>query len=400
VNLHSVVNGLVYKSVDELVPILETIEARLLPRIPTTGTIVFTSEDHGLKHLRIVSLLAGLIAGEEDSDVLTAMVAGYLHDCQRTDEWSDELHGSRSDVAALKLIRDVIPQWRTTSEEYLDGKGIADAIQHHNNWRGYTASEAISGGLITNLHPAAELWDADRISLLRLDYTIDTQLLSTAYARRLVGAEEHYALYEYVEQIVDGMNRPEENPRAAKDPYERVMARLDTSDPNACWIWPGPITGYEDYKYPIVWETTQKGYKRRIVTRLIWERFKGVIPKGMVITLACGNTLCCNLSHFKLVHLSSLGVPFGEGKYRCKFGEEHGIHKLSTQDISGIRKLHSEGVSINDLADYYGITARHIAYIVKYRSRVVPGEFPNLEKEYEALCDELGVIHRYKKQGD
>jgi len=145
----------------------------------------YPSDLHGLPHLREVSLLAGFLADAEGQDVERAMVAGFLHDCERRDDGADPRHGERSATKACLLAPRLFP--------YLDAAAIARAIKLH------------AGGITTQDDPDAVLWDADRLTLVRLGYRVDPRRLSTSCAKRLVKVGAVDVLREHAAAAVQGV---------------------------------------------------------------------------------------------------------------------------------------------------------------------------------------------------
>jgi uncharacterized protein len=126
---------------------------------------VFDSELHGLSHLRQVSVLAGQIAAEIGADVESAMVAGFLHDCGRVNDNGGNQHAIDSAELARPVLQRHFP--------HLDASRICDAIARH------------ADGEVTADPLAGALWDADRLTLVRLGHRIREELLSTSAGRRL-----------------------------------------------------------------------------------------------------------------------------------------------------------------------------------------------------------------------
>lgn len=139
---------------------LAKIESRVAGRIR-----YYDSALHGLGHLREVALLAGRIAAESDADVETAMVAGFLHDCARVDDGGGNWHAIASAELARPLLEQCFPR--------LDAEKICYAIAAHAD--GGTTTDPLVGAL----------WDADRLTLIRLMRPVSLSLLSTAAGRSL-----------------------------------------------------------------------------------------------------------------------------------------------------------------------------------------------------------------------
>lgn len=125
----------------------------------------YDSDLHGLGHLREVALLAGRIAVEAGADVEAAMVAGFLHDCGRMDDGGGRRHAVDSAALARPILAACFP--------HLDAGRICEAIERHPD------------GEVTDDPLIGAIWDADRLTLVRLGYDIREDRLSTAAGRRL-----------------------------------------------------------------------------------------------------------------------------------------------------------------------------------------------------------------------
>ncbi len=125
----------------------------------------YLSNLHGLQHLREVAYLAGRIALEMGTDIESAMVAGFLHDCARVDDLGGNEHAHDSAKMARPIIKEEFP--------LLDADAICDAIYRHAD--GETSTDPLAGAL----------WDADRLTLQRLGHNVRTKLLSTEPGKKM-----------------------------------------------------------------------------------------------------------------------------------------------------------------------------------------------------------------------
>ncbi|HUT57746.1 MAG TPA: HD domain-containing protein [Phycisphaerae bacterium] len=144
--------------------LLQEIEAKCATRLR-----YYPSELHGLNHLKEVALLAGRIAAEMDEDVEAAMVAGFLHDCARTDDGVGTRHARDSAKLARPVLKECFP--------HLDAERICCAIERH------------ADGKVTEDPLAGALWDADRLTLPRLGYEVCVELMSTEAGRRMASRQ-------------------------------------------------------------------------------------------------------------------------------------------------------------------------------------------------------------------
>lgn len=84
-----------------------------------------------------------------------------------------------------------------------------------------------------------------------------------------------------------------------------------------CWLWHGATntkTGYGHFSFHS---------RTTLAHRVAWELTNGPIPRGLVIIRTCGNRLCCNPEHMRVVTYSeqrrlSKTTPRGESHWERK----------------------------------------------------------------------------------
>lgn len=77
---------------------------------------------------------------------------------------------------------------------------------------------------------------------------------------------------------------------------ERVLRRVDSSDPEACWTWTGASV---PHGYGVT--GNNQGTGNAYVHRIVYEALVGDIPKGFHIDHLCRNRACCNPHHLEAV---------------------------------------------------------------------------------------------------
>jgi hypothetical protein len=111
---------------------------------------------------------------------------------------------------------------------------------------------------------------------------------------------------------------------------ERLMRRIDMTDPDACWIWPGANNGIGSGYGTISIDAPANG--RRTYTHIaMWVHFNGPVPDGHELDHLCKVTLCCNPRHLEAVtHAENLrrADTFDLGAYwsaktHCPWGHEY-----------------------------------------------------------------------------
>ena len=140
---------------------------------------------------------------------------------------------------------------------------------------------------------------------------------------------------------------------------ERFWSRVDSSDPDGCWLWAAGAFegGYGAMVY---------GGKLCKASRIAWELTNGPIPDGLWVLHRCDNPPCCNPAHL------FIGTPrdnthdaLRKGRWCRTPGEARWSAKLRDVDVIDIRNRYvPRKVTLKDLADEYGVTFQLISMIV------------------------------------
>lgn len=120
---------------------------------------------HGFSHLRRVAWTAGRLAVMSGANVESCIVAGFLHDCARTNDGDGSGHARDSAILADSILKSHFP--------HLNRAEICECIAEHAD--GKTTSHLLTGCV----------WDADRLDLVRLGLNVNPELMSTQYARSM-----------------------------------------------------------------------------------------------------------------------------------------------------------------------------------------------------------------------
>jgi hypothetical protein len=184
--------------------------------------------------------------------------------------------------------------------------------------------------------------------------------------------------------------------------FEAIYARISACDETGCWQWTGRKDG--------------SGYGRasyqgaeQLVHRIMWNRFRGAIPDGMVLDHLCGNKMCANPEHLEMVSYAEnsrrnfkkifgeygdycyRGHPlFGENVYippgtnnrhcrECRRirkrtgrgrarGERNGQSKLTAAQVGALRQAVADGATVSSQARQFGISVAHACRIARGES--------------------------------
>lgn len=142
---------------------------------------------------------------------------------------------------------------------------------------------------------------------------------------------------------------------APKPPEVRLWAKVDKS--GDCWVWTGHRTrGYGKL-------TVKKGVYIT-VHRLSWEITNGPIPPGMCVLHKCDNRVCVRPDHLFL-GTKAQNNRDRTAKARQAWGERHGMHKLTLDDVEEVRRMYSAGVHKAVIASRFGVVRGTIGHILK-----------------------------------
>jgi hypothetical protein len=95
---------------------------------------------------------------------------------------------------------------------------------------------------------------------------------------------------------------------------DRLIEKIDLSDPDGCWIWTGALSrGYGNF-----WT----GERYVPVHRLVYELFVELIPEGLEPDHLCRVRACCNPDHLELV-TRSVNIRRGESVAAQRAAQTH-----------------------------------------------------------------------------
>ena len=139
---------------------------------------------------------------------------------------------------------------------------------------------------------------------------------------------------------------------------ERFWSKVDKKEDNECWNW---LKSCSSSGYGKTWYNNKHIASHRIAYEL---HNRTEIPEGLVVRHKCDNKLCCNPTHLELGTSKDNSKDMVE-RGRSSFGEKHGVHKLTEDQVIKIKhKLinYTPGMD-NQLAKEYNISKKMIINI-------------------------------------
>lgn len=146
---------------------------------------------------------------------------------------------------------------------------------------------------------------------------------------------------------------------------EEVIARfwikVDTS--GECWVWTASTQrrGYGQLEIK---------YKPVIASRVSWQIHYGDIPDGLFVLHSCDNPPCVRPEHLFLGTAADNARDMDTKQRRVNvphYGENHGMAKLTENQVSEIRQRIAAGEMQKDIAADFKISRATVSAINKRR---------------------------------
>lgn len=133
---------------------------------------------------------------------------------------------------------------------------------------------------------------------------------------------------------------------------------------NDCWEY----TNRQDkYRYGEIIVGGRTG-KHKLVHRLMYKHFNGVIPEGKLVLHRCDNPPCCNPAHLFLgSHQDNIDDKVKKNRAYRSRGEKSGMHKLTTEQVKAIKE---DSRSNKEMTIIYGVAKSTISMIRSGKSRI------------------------------
>lgn len=121
----------------------------------------------------------------------------------------------------------------------------------------------------------------------------------------------------------------------------------ETVDKGECIIWAG---AKNSGGYPVKW----RDGKTRMYSRELWAEHFGPIKKGYCVCHACDNPSCVNIEHlFLATYSDNIKDMLLKNRSNRARGEEHGLSKMTKEDVLKIRALYAGGMKLYEIHRLY-----------------------------------------------
>ena len=141
------------------------------------------------------------------------------------------------------------------------------------------------------------------------------------------------------------------------------MAKLFVDD-KGCWIYQGLS---HEFGYGVL----SLGHRGTISAhRASWIVFRGEIPEGMKVLHRCDIPPCFNPDHL-FIGTQADNIADMDRKGRRKvtkiFGEAHGLHRVTKDQVIEMRKLYADDLSVShrQLAKRFNLSASEVGRILR-----------------------------------
>lgn len=152
---------------------------------------------------------------------------------------------------------------------------------------------------------------------------------------------------------------------------ERFWEKADIQSTDDCWMWLGRFfndgEGYGQIK--LYSGNREKHIRHRFrAHRVAYFLAYGHLPDDLCVCHTCDNPSCVNPAHLFL-GTDRENIQDRTNKLRDAKGEQHGMHKLTTEQVQEIRKIRAaRKLPYRMLGEMFGVTTTQIGWIIRRQS--------------------------------
>lgn len=154
--------------------------------------------------------------------------------------------------------------------------------------------------------------------------------------------------------------------RKQRPSEDRFWEKINKTE--SCWIWTG-------YRMPFGHGQMHLNGRTVLVHRFSWELHKGPIPEGIEVCHNCpggDNPSCVNPDHLflgtqadNMADAQKKGRIYTGGANQAAYGEDHGMSRLTEEQVIDILSLRNQGLSYSKIANRYGFLSQSIGEICR-----------------------------------
>jgi len=140
-------------------------------------------------------------------------------------------------------------------------------------------------------------------------------------------------------------------PDFSRGDIKRFWSKVDRKHKSECWAWKasGDIDKRGQFRY------CRNGKSQYLkAPRVAWMLLRGYDPYPALVLHNCNNPNCCNPHHCRLGDDADNRRDSEEAGTHCH-GTQHGMAKLTEDDVKEIRRALSEGTTGVELAERYQV---------------------------------------------